>query len=161
MMETIFKEKQKFKQKWLHLIFILLLVSSFISVYNNYQDGIINFSDFTTYKGSLLTVGIVCLAFLLVIVSTLKTEVDSKGIRISYFPMFVKKDVKWNEITKAAVIKYGFVGGWGVRFFTKYGTVYNVSGDKGLLVELKNGKRFIVGTQEEKKMEEVIKRYFY
>ncbi len=160
-METIFKEKQKFTQKWIYLVLIIAFITSIISVYNNYQNGSIDFNDINSYKGSLLTLGIVCLAFLLVIVSTLKTEVDSKGLRISYFPMFVKKDLIWGEIYQATIIKYGFVGGWGVRFFTKYGTVYNVRGNKGLLVELKNGKRFLVGTQEERKLAEAVKRYFY
>ena len=160
-METIFKEKQKFTQKWIYLVIILVLLSSIISVYNDYQDGIIDFNDFNSYKGTLITFSILCLAFLLVIVSTLKTEVDSKGLRISYFPMFVKKDLLWEDIHQATVIKYGFVGGWGVRFFTKYGTVYNVKGNKGLLVELKSGKKFLVGTQEEEELAEAVKRYFY
>jgi hypothetical protein len=47
------------------------------------------------------------------------------------------------------VLNYGFVGGWGVRLWTKYGTVYNVKGNIGLAIELKNGTKFLIGTQKE------------
>ena len=52
---------------------------------------------------------------------------------------------------------YGFVGGWGVRMWTKYGTVYNTKGSKGLLVELNNGKTFVIGTQKEDELKMFLK----
>lgn len=51
------------------------------------------------------------------------------------------------------VINYGFVGGWGIRLWTKYGTVYNVSGNKGLFIKLKNGKTMVIGTQKSQELE--------
>jgi hypothetical protein len=68
-MDILFTEKQKFTQKWLYSILILLLSFSIIAVYNDYHDGIINFTDFNTYKGSLLTSGFVFLVLLLIKVS--------------------------------------------------------------------------------------------
>jgi len=158
-MEKSFKETQKFTQKWIYLIFGSIFLTSIYFVYTDYRDGFIDFNNFNTYKYSLSNFSIIIFAFLLVITSTLKTEVDAVGLRISYFPMFVKKDVKWDEISKATVIKYGFVGGWGVRLFTQYGIVYNVKGNKGLYVELKSGKKFLVGTQKEKELAEVVEQY--
>src|SRR5690554_7570605 len=51
------------------------------------------------------------------------------------------------------LFRSGFVGGWGIRFTMKYGTVYNIKGNKGLFVKLKNGKTFIVGTQKPEELE--------
>lgn len=86
----------------------------------------------------------------------MKTLIDEKHITINFFPL-AKKSVTWDEVKNANVINYGFVGGWGVRLWTKYGTVYNMRGNKGLAIELKNGKRFLIGTQKEKELDKFIK----
>lgn len=76
---------------------------------------------------------------------------------MSFFP-FVKKTTKWTDMKKAEVINYGFVGGWGIRLRTKYGTVYNIKGNKGLAIELLNGKKYLIGTQKETEMYEIVKK---
>lgn len=85
----------------------------------------------------------------------LKTEIDQKEIRISFLP-FIKKTIKWEDIKSVKTVNYGFVGGWGIRFSTKYGTVYNTKGNKGMLVELKNGKKVCIGTQKKNELNEII-----
>ena len=81
----------------------------------------------------------------------LQLSLDEKQLQMRYYP-FVKKDIAMTDIARLEVIDYGFVGGWGIRMFTKHGTVYNVSGSKGLKVYLKNRKTFIVGTQRENEL---------
>lgn len=66
---------------------------------------------------------------------------------MNFFP-FANKVTPWAEIENAEVVNYGFVGGWGVRLGTRYGTVYNVKGNKGLAVQLKSGKKYLIGTQK-------------
>ncbi len=90
---------------------------------------------------------------------TLKTEIDQKAIKMSFFP-FVKKRIEWKDVKKAEVINYGFVGGWGIRLFTNYGTVYNTSGNKGLALELQNGKRLVIGTQKEQELSRIVKNIY-
>jgi len=85
----------------------------------------------------------------------LKTSIDKNGIQISFFP-FMKKRVGWNEIKSTKVVNCGLVGGWGIRLWTKYGTVYNMKGNKGLTIELKNGKKFLIGTQKETELNNVV-----
>ena len=72
-----------------------------------------------------------------------------------YFP-FIKQNIDWRNIKKTRVFDYGFVGGWGIRFWTKYGTVYNVRGSKGLYIELNDGKSFVIGTRKEAEMKDVL-----
>lgn len=76
---------------------------------------------------------------------------------MSFFP-FVRKKVNWNEIKNIEVINYGFVGGWGIRLWTKYGTVYNMKGNKGLAIELNNGKKFLIGTQKETELRKFMEK---
>lgn len=96
------------------------------------------------------------LAFLYLI--KLSTHIDENGIQMRFFPL-VKKDFKWKDIKNVQVITYGFVGGFGIRLWTKYGTVYNVKGNKGLAIELNNGKKYLIGTQKETELKTVIKKF--
>ena len=74
-----------------------------------------------------------------------------------FFPL-VKKDIKWKDIKDVQVIEYGFVGGFGIRLGTKYGTVYNIKGNKGLAIELTNGKKYLIGTQKETELKTALKK---
>lgn len=88
----------------------------------------------------------------------LKTEMDKEGVKMNFFP-FSKKNIPWSSIQKAEIINYGFVGGWGVRMGTKYGTVYNTQGKEGLWVRLKDGSKFVIGTQRKGEMQKVLDVY--
>ncbi len=70
--------------------------------------------------------------------------------------------MKWEDISKAYIREYKPVaeyGGWGVRgFFSSSGRAYNVSGNVGLQVELKNGKKILIGTQKQETIEELLAR---
>jgi hypothetical protein len=74
-----------------------------------------------------------------------------------FFP-FVKKRIDWKDVKSAEVLDYGFVGGWGIRLWTAYGTVYNVKGTKGIAIELLNGKKFLIGTQKETELREILEK---
>jgi hypothetical protein len=58
------------------------------------------------------------------------------------FISFVEKRVKWADIREAKILVNGFVEGWGIRYWTRYGTAYNIKGRKDLAIELINGKKF-------------------
>ena len=105
---------------------------------------------------SLLIFSIIMFSLVgLFLIMKLKTSIDKNGINMYFFP-FIKKSVDWQQIKNVKVINYGFVGGWGIRLWTKYGTVYNVKGDKGLEIVLKSGKKFLIGTQKETELSTII-----
>lgn len=84
----------------------------------------------------------------------LRTEIDHSGIRVRLRPI-AKNVFHWDQIEKVEPITYGFVG-YGLRFSFKYGTVYNIRGTKGIAVSLKEGGRFVIGTQQSKKFMEAV-----
>lgn len=93
----------------------------------------------------------------------LKTRIDDKGVSFSFQPFLRNRDYGWAEIEKVWVRKYkpiGEYGGWGFRggFFRKAGRAYNVWGDKGLQLQLKNGKRILIGTQQHEELAVFLKR---
>ena len=156
-MKIEFKEEQKFTQWWLWLILIGIGVLPFLGIYKqNILGGKFGnkpMSDFELIIFAAIIFGLITLFWFL----RLKTEIDKNEIRINFFP-FAKKQVLWTEIKNAKVVKYGFVGGWGIRHFTKYGTVYITSGKTGLAIELKNGKKILIGTQKEIELNKVIEK---
>jgi hypothetical protein len=85
-----------------------------------------------------------------VFVSKLETEVRSNGIYLRYYPfhlhcrIFDNKDLSAYYARKyRPIVEYG---GWGIRFGTK-GQAYNISGNEGIQLVFKNGKRLLIGSQ--------------
>lgn len=154
-MKTEFKEVQKFIQGWLWFLLIVIAVLPFYLLYkqlfNSENVGSEPMTNTVLVVFSVFNSGIIGLFLLM----RLQTEIDKKEIRMHYFP-FVKKTFSWNEIKTAAVVDYGFVGGWGIRLWTKYGTVYNTKGSKGLAIELLNGKKFLIGTQKAPELKNIV-----
>lgn len=90
-------------------------------------------------------------------VASLKTDVDSTGIRIRYFPMW-KTHIPCEQIESAEIIRYGFVG-YGIRFSIRHGTVYNAKGNRGLQIAKKNGSKILLGTQRPEELLAAVKQF--
>lgn len=154
-----FEETQVFTQWWLWLILIGIGLIPIIGIYKQLILGE-KFGNNPMSALGLILFSIVVFALIgLFWLMKLKTEIDQNEIQIRFFP-FVKKQVKWHEVKSAEVLNYGFVGGWGIRLWTKYGTVYNIKGNKGLAIELNNGKKFLLGTQKENELKRIVKKLF-
>ncbi len=146
-MKSTFNEEQKFKQIWLWIILIVIGIIQLSSLYTQFikKEDIENK---TSSNSGVIIGAIVSLLIIgLFLIMKLKTTINKTYISIYFFP-FVKKKYYWNQIKNRKVLNYGFIGGWGIRFSKKYGTVYNIKGNKGLAIELKNGKKILVGTQK-------------
>ncbi len=90
----------------------------------------------------------------------LVTEIHTGGIRVYFAPLGIpSKQFDWSEIdrlyprTYRPIVEYG---GWGIRW-GQSGAAYNLRGTQGLQLELKNGKRFLIGTQDPDKLIESIR----
>lgn len=141
-----FKETQRYNQWWLWVLFILI---SIVNGYSFYEKGF----KLEFYSFSYLAVFV--FAVMLFYVLKLKTDISKEGIKLNFIP-FTKKNVEWKDVESVEVLNYGFVGGWGIRFWRKYGTVYNISGNIGLAIKLINGKKFLIGTQKRVELEKFI-----
>lgn len=158
-MRTIFNETQRFSQWWLWLI---LIGTSILPLYGLYKQLVMGepYGDNPTSDISLIIVCLLVLGvILLFVIMRLDTTMDEAGIHIKYFP-FLSRSVAWSEVKSAEVLNYGFVGGWGIRIWTRYGTVYNTSGNKGLALVLHNGKKLCIGTQKEAELKAALAQYW-
>ena len=113
------------------------------------------------------TISITLFVTILIFLFKLMTRVDENGIHYQFFPFHLKlKTISWSEIEKVYVRKYNAIseyGGWGLKggFFWKKsrGTAINVSGDIGIQLELKNGKKLLIGTNQEQQAKQVLFNY--
>jgi hypothetical protein len=154
----IYTEKQKFNQPWIWigLIITALLMIILFGIGINKQ--LIHGQTFGNHPmsdtGLIVTFILVwilfMLIFLLIGLARLTTVIDRTGIRYQFFPFQLSfQKISWDAIDSYQVITYNPVheyGGWGVRS-KKNATAFNVSGDKGLQMKLKNGKTLLIGTQ--------------
>ena len=152
-----FVEVQKFKQIWIWAVLLGSLIFPLMGIgvllihtrVNSYLSFMVLFS---------LVATIIFVIFLLWLMKLI-TEIDKEGITIRFLP-FVNKKIEWSLVDSCTIIDYGFIGGWGIRLTRKYGTVYNISGSKGLLLSLKNGKKILIGTQQEDELREFLDNNF-
>lgn len=143
--QKVFKEEQKFDQKWLWVLLIVttvVILSLQMAVFFSSSIEKSGFGFYFSIFNVLLIIGLIWLFAKMRLI----TKIDEETISMQFFP-FVSKEVKWSEVKKAEVLDYGFVGGWGIRLWTKYGTVYNTKGSQGLFIRLKNNKKFLIGTR--------------
>ncbi len=149
--EILFSEKQQFRQGW--LILIMIWVNS-IFVYGIYQQIFkkIRFGNNPLGDTSLIVVSILVFAMTIFIFSfKLETQITKVGIFIRYIPFHKTfKSYPWTAIEKSYIRQYspiGEYGGWGVRLGAN-GKAYNVSGNMGLQLEFKDGKKILIGTNQ-------------
>jgi len=149
-MLNTFKEEQKFRQVWLWGIILGLPILLSIFLLSE------SFGD-TPLPTNVLIIGLLLpWAYVLLLwILCLRTKIDRDAVVIQFFP-FRKKRIGWDEVESTEVLNYGFVGGYGIRMWTRYGTVYNVSGHMGLALQLKNGKKVCIGTQRAEELEKFI-----
>lgn len=162
-MNPIFKETQSFN-KWWHyslisspfILFIILMILT--------QTGVIETKNGEkeplTFLISIITAFVFMVWF---ITMRLITTIDETGITAHFFGIpFCKKYINWNDIQSIQVVEYSPLfdyGGWGVRWSFN-GWCYNVSGKIGIRIIQKNGKPFLIGTQQAEETKKIIAHYF-
>ena len=153
-----FSESQKFRQWWLWAILIAATVlpasAAFIALLNH--------TGGMTTKIFACTMVMPVIIIALFIFFELRTVIDEIGISYQFFPIQLKPRLKrWEDIEKADVRTYSPLsefGGCGLRYTFGNGTAYNVSGNMGLQIVFKNGKKLLVGTQRPEEINELLRR---
>tara|TARA_R110002124_G_scaffold79337_3_gene211073 strand:+ start:67 stop:579 length:513 start_codon:yes stop_codon:yes gene_type:complete len=159
----IFKEEQRFTQGWLIILLAISIVTPIALMLKEY------FKEDTTMTLNelLLTSSLMLIVIAPLFFFKLKTRIDEKGIHYQFFPFHLKpKTIDWSELKFAKTRTYDAIseyGGWGLKggFFWRKskGVAYNVSGDIGIQLEYKTGKKILIGTQLLNDVNSVLKTY--
>ncbi len=80
----------------------------------------------------------------------LKYTISNENIIISFFPFLSNsKIIEYSDIKKISIINYKPLidyGGWGLRYASNK-SAYTIKGNKGIYIEMNNGKNLLIGTQ--------------
>ena len=148
-----FHEKQKVRQWW---VWLIVTGINILFLYGFVQQMILGqpLGNKPIDNTILIFLTIMVLFFFLLLIScSLKTRITSERIYVKYFPFhWVYKSYKRDSLKNIKIIKHDPLrefGGWGIRtgFFCKK-MVFNISGTYGILLEFKDGKKIIIGTQK-------------
>ena len=150
--EIIFREEQRFRQLWLWIIVILASIIPWLGLIIQVILG----QKLGNNPAPDLIIILIWLVFgigfpLFFYSLRLITEVHRDGIHIRFFPFHRKfKIFHYAEIDNYAAREYKPIreyGGWGIRY-SLGGMAYNVYGNKGVQLILKNKKKILIGTQK-------------
>ena len=157
MEKILFKEEQRFTQWWLWLILgsTLLTIIILLSSAQLWDISSESFSRLIL-NGSLAVMFVVAVIIVLVI-RRLKTKITYDEIIIESPPLKRKSyRIKIKEIERFEIRKYKPMreyGGHGFRSRRKSGQAYTISGNTGLQLYFKNGKKLLIGTQKKQAIE--------
>jgi len=150
-----FREVQQFRQPWL---WIVMLSSPVIAIAILWTTMGKNPGEIAALHGALLAIVITDLAlaagFYFI---QLITEVRSEGLYIRFVP-FVRQLIPYGDIKTCEARTYspiGEYGGWGMRW-GRSGKAYNISGNRGVQLEFKDGKRLLIGSQRAEELAQAI-----
>ena len=160
----VFSEIQRFDQWWLYILKFLLLGFLGYACYNWFilKENVGNVTA-NNLTGQLLLITTVILVNLLFLLLKLETSIDERGISYRFYPFQrTTKLISWDAMHKCSTRRYKPImeyGGWGFRIGLG-GKALNVKGNRGVQIELKNGKRLLIGTQKTNEAQQVIQKYF-
>jgi hypothetical protein len=90
----------------------------------------------------------------------LTVEIHEEGLYFRFFPLHLSfRKIYIEDITGFTVETYRAIrdyGGWGIRYGRK-GKAYNVSGNRGVQLQLSNGEYILIGSQHPEEMSEALK----
>jgi hypothetical protein len=161
--DIIFQEEQKFGL-WLRwLVYLSMGLAVVISVFTLIK---VNGGENPQQTSDVVLAGIVGIGVPIAIVALflflkLQTEVRPNGIYVRYFPFHIHfKRFRPEDLSECYARQYRPIweyGGWGIRYSLRNGKAYNVSGNQGVQLVFKNGKKLLIGSQKPEQLEAAIR----
>jgi hypothetical protein len=156
--DVLFEGQQQFRQVWIWG----LLAGVFLLVVGSFTWGVISEPEKVAGGVWILPAAIFLSIYggvaLLLWFMRLTVRVDHHHLHVRFFPLLTK-NIPLEEIEQAEARTYRPIleyGGWGLRYGWK-GTAYNVSGNRGVQLVLRNGKRILIGSQRAEELAAAIR----
>jgi hypothetical protein len=99
----------------------------------------------------VMGISLLILAVSMILFGTLTVEVTPSAVRLWFGPGLIRKSFEAFEIIEAKMVENPWYYGWGIRL-TPHGWLFNVSGNDGVEIRMRNGRRYRIGTDEPDKL---------
>ena len=120
--------------------YLLLTLYSIVVLFLGYFNIMTNFHPLTL-------IGLIIILIILGTFALLTVTIDDQMIKIQFGLGIIRKTFPLKEIETYRVVKNPWYYGWGIRF-TPRGWLFNVSGFSAIELQMKNGKRYRIGTDD-------------
>lgn len=137
-----FREEQRFARSW---VYAILLAALLLPVALQLPQ----LAGRPDVPALLLAIVVPALLLLWFSRLCLVTEVRDDGLVVQFRWLWRPRRFRWGSIRRAEPRTYRPIreyGGWGIRFGPR-GRAYNVSGDRGVQLELADGSRVLIGSR--------------
>ncbi len=155
----LYHEEQRFRQTWVLVIVLgvagLTWMTFIRQIWQGQPMGEDPLPDWGVWL-MLILIGVALPYFFLR--SRLIFEVTSEHISIRFFPL-MRRVIPLSDIQTAEVRTYNAVkeyGGWGIKGWTGKNVAYNVSGDTGVQLILRDERRVMLGSKRAEELAAVI-----
>ena len=162
-----FEEEQRFRQPWIWAI----VLSSVVGLLVVFGYGLVEqlvlkepFGDNPASDTGLIIAAVTTFvvgggSILLLYKAKLTTKLDPNCLHIVFSPLR-RRDIPLSDIAHWEARTYNPIrdyGGWGIRVGRR-GRAYNVSGNRGVELQLTNGKKLLIGSQRSEELSAAISR---
>jgi hypothetical protein len=111
-------------------------------------------TNFNTSAILLLTFMILCL----VLFATLTVQVNAQEINLQFGIGVIRKRFALKDVQTYRVVKNPWYYGWGIHLIPG-GWLYNVSGWEALELQMKDGRKYRIGTDDTRGLIDAIRAY--
>lgn len=159
-----YREVQRFRQPWLWLLIIGVAGVSVWAVVDQIFLGETSGQGSTSDTIAVIVAAVFGLGLPVLFYATnLTTEVRSDGLYIRFFPFHLSyRRIPSERLVKYEVRTYRPIkdyGGWGIRY-GRSSKAYNVSGNRGVMLELSGGERLLIGSQKPQELVDAMSSAF-
>ncbi|MEK7614785.1 MAG: hypothetical protein AAB431_00170 [Patescibacteria group bacterium] len=140
--------------KFVAVLLGMLVVYEFCMMFFLFRTGELNMQSYLaiTTSTSLIFVALLALFF------SLTVEVNDQVLRLFFGVGLIRKSWRLSEIKSVQVVQNKWWYGLGIHL-TPIGWVYNIGGLMAVEIEMKNGKKFRVGSDEAQMLEMELKKH--
>jgi hypothetical protein len=119
--------------------------------------GVVVLLAMSATNGTGLLVAAVLLPTVVLVFSRLTVRIDRDRLTVAFGFGWPRRTVAVADIAAAEITRTTWIEGWGIRL-TRRGWLWNVSGLDAVALQLSTGKRFMVGTDEPRRLHAAIER---
>lgn len=158
---VIYREVQHFRQSWLWLVGLLPAILAWVAFVQQIVRGRSIGEDPLPDWGVWLVWALFGLGLPLFLgLLRMVVEVTSTKIVVSYRPLS-RRAIDLREVLKVEARRYNALkeyGGWGVKGWSRDKMAYNVSGDRGVELTLRDGRSVMLGSRRAEELAQVIEQ---